>query len=68
MSDDDSRLHRWRDIASYATTCYNANFTSCAAPAYMSMPVSQTDVYTSFNGSTSSLVETKLNSFGNVSK
>ncbi len=51
------------------TTCYNANFTSCAAPtAVPTLPFSQTDVFTSFNGSSSNLVETKFDSYGNTTE
>jgi hypothetical protein len=49
------------------TTCYNANFSSCAAPAYVTLPIYQTDVYTSLNGSSSNLVETRIDlTYGNV--
>src|ERR1700691_5927093 len=40
-------------------TCYNANFSSCATPSTVPvLPFSQTDVYTSYNGGPSNLVET----------
>jgi RHS repeat-associated protein len=49
-------------------TCYNNNFTNCAtqtvAPVYPGGPITQTDVYTSYNGGAPSLVETKYNSAG----
>jgi RHS repeat-associated protein len=46
-------------------TCYNANFSSCATAPSVITPT-QTDVYTSFNGGPSNLVETKYDSYGNV--
>ena len=51
------------------TTCYNANFSSCATPGTVPSPtISQTDVYTSINGSSSNLVETKYDSYGNTTE
>jgi RHS repeat-associated protein len=55
-------------------TCYNARFSNCpnAPPPYNSgnpAPITQTDVYTSFNNSsTASLVETKFNNVGLVTE
>ena len=47
-------------------TCYNGNFTNCTTTATApTLPFSQTDVYTSFNTSSSSLVETKFDSYSN---
>jgi RHS repeat-associated protein len=51
------------------TTCYNSNFTSCVMPSTVpTLPISQTDVYTSFNGSSlSNLAEIKFDTaYGNV--
>jgi len=49
------------------TTCYNGNFTSCATPSTgPAQPFSQTDVYTTLNGSATNLVETKFDSYGNT--
>ncbi len=48
-------------------TCYNAKFTNCAAPSLIpSLPFLQTDVYTSYNGGPSNLVETKFDTYGNT--
>jgi len=48
------------------TTCYNNNFSSCAS-AYPSLPLSQTDVYTSYGTGSSNLVETKYDTtYSNV--
>lgn len=53
-------------ILQTTTTCYNQNFTTCLNP-YLTLPISQTDVYTSYNGSSSNLVETKFDAtYGNV--
>jgi hypothetical protein len=47
-------------------TCYDGNFTSCTTPATPpTLPFSQKDVYTSFGTSSSSLVETKFDSYSN---
>ncbi|HWY53314.1 MAG TPA: RHS repeat-associated core domain-containing protein [Terriglobales bacterium] len=47
-------------------TCYNGNFTNCAAPStFPLLPITQTDVYTSLGTSPFSLVETKLDIYGN---
>jgi RHS repeat-associated protein len=50
------------------TTCFNGNFSNCSAPTTLiAMPFSQTDVYTSTNGSSSNLVETKYDTVhGNI--
>ena len=49
------------------TTCYNGNFANCATPSALpSQPLSQTDVYTTFNGSANNLVETKFDTYGNT--
>ena len=54
-------------LLSTVTTCYNANFTNCATPSYVTLPISQTDVYTSYGSSSSNLVETKFDTtYGNV--
>jgi hypothetical protein len=49
-------------------TCYSGNFTNCAEPATVPNSgggrVSQTDVYTAYNGGPSSLVETIYNPAG----
>jgi hypothetical protein len=53
------------------TTCYNANFTSCATPSpVVTLPLSQADVYTSYNGSSSqNLVEIKFDTtYGNITE
>jgi hypothetical protein len=53
------------------TTCYNAIFTSCATPsAVPTLPLSQADVYTSYNGSSSeNLVEIKFDTtYGNITE
>lgn len=51
------------------TTCYNANFSSCATPSGTPpLFISQTDVYTSVNGSASNLVETSYDSYGNTTE
>lgn len=47
-------------------TCYNAHFTNCSTAWGGVLPVTQTDVYTSLNGSPSSLVETKFDTYGNT--
>jgi len=49
-------------------TCYNGNFSNCATwiPPTTLLRVTQTDVYTSLNGSSSNLVETKYDSYGNT--
>jgi RHS repeat-associated protein len=49
-------------------TCYNANFTNCAASGPGALPITQTDVYTSLNGSSSNLVETKFDGLGNTTE
>jgi RHS repeat-associated protein len=47
--------------------CYNNNFNSCSAPSTpITFPFSQTDVYTAFNTSSSNLVETKFDTYGNT--
>jgi RHS repeat-associated protein len=51
------------------TTCYNAVFTNCATPSSLiqgppSANFSQTDVYTSYNGGSNNLVETKFDTLG----
>jgi RHS repeat-associated protein len=49
------------------TTCYNTNFTNCATPSSIpTLPILQTDIYTSFNGSSSNLVETRFDIYGNT--
>lgn len=48
-------------------TCYDGYFGSNCA-SYAGSGVSQTDVYTSFNGSASNLVETKFDTYGNVTE
>src|SRR4029077_6923588 len=52
------------------TTCYNGAFTTCLPSSFplIQLPISQTDVYTSYNGSSSSsLVETKVDTtYGNT--
>ncbi len=54
-------------LLSTTTTCYSNNFTSCATPKYVILPISQTDIYTSYNGGPSNLVETKLDiGYGNI--
>jgi RHS repeat-associated protein len=56
-------------VLSTVTTCYNANFTNCATASSVALPMSQTDVYTSYNGSHSrNLVETKFDAYGNVAE
>jgi RHS repeat-associated protein len=53
------------------TTCYNGNFASCATPSTVpTLPISQTDVYTSFNGSSlNNLIEIKFDtSYGNITE
>ena len=45
-------------------TCYNGNFSNCPAGSGSQFDVTQTDVYTSYNGGSSSLVETVLNTLG----
>jgi RHS repeat-associated protein len=49
-------------------TCYNGNFSGCATwnPAIQPTQVTQTDVYTSFSGSSSNLVETNFDAYGNA--
>jgi RHS repeat-associated protein len=48
-------------------TCYNGNFTNCAAPSAVPSAVTQTDKYTYSGSSTSpSLQETKYDKYGNV--
>ena len=48
-------------------TCYNGKFTSCTTPSTSpSVPFTQTDVFTSFNNSSSNLVETKFDAYENV--
>ena len=50
-------------------TCYNKNFTNCATPSYVLLPITQTDVYTNFNStnpSAGNLVETQYDSYNNV--
>jgi RHS repeat-associated protein len=51
------------------TTCYNGNFTNCLpsrSPSIL-LPISQTDVYTSINGSSTNLVETTFDTiYGNT--
>ncbi len=48
-------------------TCYNGNLTNCAAPSTnVALPITQTDVYTSYGSGASDLVETKYDSYGNV--
>jgi len=49
------------------TTCYNGNLSSCATPtAVPASPVTETDVYTSFNGGSSNRVRTLFDTYGNV--
>jgi RHS repeat-associated protein len=49
------------------TTCYNGNLTSCAVPSSSpNEPITQTDVYTSFGSSSSDLVQTTYDTYGNV--
>jgi len=49
------------------TTCYNGNFSSCAAPTSVPLNyISQTDVYTSFNGGSSNLVQANYDAYGNT--
>jgi YD repeat-containing protein len=46
-------------------TCYNGNFTNCPAANNSAIyDVTQTDVYTSYNGGPSSLIETLYNAAG----
>jgi RHS repeat-associated protein len=51
------------------TTCYNAVFTKCATPSTITGPpiknFSQTDVFTSYNGGSNNLIETKFDTYGN---
>lgn len=48
-------------------TCYDGNFSSCTT-TIPTFPFSQKDVYTSFNGGPSNLVETKFDAFGNMTE
>jgi len=51
------------------TICYNGNFTNCVAPSTLiGFPVTQKYVYSSYNGSSNNLLETKYDSYGNVSE
>ena len=51
------------------TTCYDANFSTCATPAYINPnSIYQTDAYTSSNGSASTLAETMYDSYGNITE
>lgn len=45
-------------------TCYNGNFSNCATISGPLYSITQTDVYTSYNSGSSSLVETVLNTSG----
>jgi hypothetical protein len=46
-------------LLSTTVTCYNTNFTSCAAPTSVpTSPITQTDVFSALNSSSSSLIET----------
>jgi RHS repeat-associated protein len=47
------------------TTCYNNNFTNCGTSG-PTLPITQTDIFTSYNGRASNLVETKFDSYENV--
>jgi RHS repeat-associated protein len=54
-------------LLSTTTTCYNGVFTGCGTSSYgPTPPITLTDVYTSFNASSSNLVETKFDSYGNT--
>lgn len=47
-------------------TCYNNNYTSCASPSIQpTLPITETNVYTSYNGQPPNLVQTKLDIYGN---
>lgn len=50
------------------TTCYNAKFSNCTpGNNFPTLPITQTDVYTSYGTGSSNLVETKLDpNYGNV--
>ncbi|MGB8987064.1 MAG: hypothetical protein WCC37_10715, partial [Candidatus Sulfotelmatobacter sp.] len=51
------------------TTCYNNNFSSCAVPsAEPTLPITQTDVYTDYNGGPSNLTETIFDQYGNTTQ
>jgi YD repeat-containing protein len=57
-------------VLSTSVTCYNKNYSSksaCIAPSHITAPITQIDVYTYPNGSTSpSLVETQFDSYQNA--
>ncbi len=57
-------------LSSTVTTCYSGNFTNCLNFNALSVtfPISQTDVYTSYNGGPNNLVETKWDTYGNVAE
>lgn len=46
-------------------TCYNGNFVNCANPSSVALPITRMDVYTSLNGSSYSVTETKYDSYSN---
>jgi RHS repeat-associated protein len=54
---------------STTVTCYNNNFSNCSSPtAAPTGQITQTDVYSALGSSTSSLLETKYDSYGNVTE
>lgn len=59
-------------VLSTMITCYNAvnsSASGCASPTSVpTLPISQTDVYTSLNTSSYNLIETKFDGYGNTSE
>jgi len=47
-------------------TCYNGNTTNCANPSSVTLPITQTDAYSSLGTSTSNHMRTTYDSIGNV--
>ena len=50
------------------TTCYNAIFTNCAAPAFVTPPIKQVDTYIQVGTTLPRLVENQYDSDGNVTQ
>lgn len=55
-------------ILKTVSTCYNGNTSNCATASVPTTPITETDVYTSFNTSSPNRVQTLYDSYGNVTQ